>query len=334
MKPSRAELRSRWNTEEARVAAIMTDLRAGANWTRHLVADPEGFERAIPYLSSCDRAIVAGEIVPRDLRGIVFRNIDLIGSAVLSDTALDHSILDSVHLEGASLTGSSFRDAMLCGTTSLQGVVAQHALFVDADCRGVSFNAADLTGANLCGCDLRNADLRDARLAHVMIDREGTFGRLSRRRWTKFGGAYQTLDHIHPDTRMRVRKHIAISSEIMDLHHQHPLLALVWYVLANYGRSVGRLACFAFVSWFAFAAMYSFWPAPLFHVIGSSDRNITLPEAMYLSAVTITTLGYGDIVPAANGIGRLLVGVEATSGVVIIGALIALLIQNATLNGD
>jgi hypothetical protein len=332
--PSKKELRSRWIGEEPRVKAIIADLRAGENWTHHLVAEPGGFGSALPYVMGCDRPLLTGEIAPRDLRGLVIRNIDVIGSPVFSDTALDYSILDNVHLEGSSLTGASFRYAVLCGTTSLKGVIAQLALFVDADCRGVSFNGADLTNANLSGADFRNADLRDTRLAHVKIDYEGALGRLTKRRWTRFGGPYQTLDQLHPNTRMRIRKHIAISSEIMDFHHQHPVLAWFWYLLANYGRSAGRLGCFALLSWFFFAAVYSLWPAPPFGVLGACPRSLTLPEAMYLSAVTITTLGYGDIVPAAVGLGRLLVGLEAVSGVVIIGALIALLIQNATLSAE
>jgi len=39
---------------------------------------------------------------------------------------------------------------------------------------------------------------------------------------------------------------------------------------------------------------------------------------LYLSMVTITTLGYGDIVPLTN-IARFLIGIEATVGIVIMG---------------
>jgi len=42
---------------------------------------------------------------------------------------------------------------------------------------------------------------------------------------------------------------------------------------------------------------------------------------LYLSAVTITTLGYGDIVPN-SGITRLLVGFQSVLGIVLIGLFI------------
>lgn len=48
------------------------------------------------------------------------------------------------------------------------------------------------------------------------------------------------------------------------------------------------------------------------------DNNRHFGTFLYLSIVTITTLGYGDIIPL-NGTARLLVGVEALTGVVLMG---------------
>jgi hypothetical protein len=169
-------------------------------------------------------------------------------------------------------------------------------------------------------------------MTHVQWNSEGAFDLFSlRRRWSKFGGAYQTMDDLHRDTRMRLRKHIAGSSAIMDLHHEHSLLAWIWYALADYGRSAGRLALATFVCWLFFACMYV---GRYFMISGQSCR-LDFGDALYLSVVTLTTLGYGDIVPAANdAVSRLLVGAEALSGIVIIGALISILIQNATISTD
>jgi hypothetical protein len=296
--------------------------------------------------------VVTGEVAPRDLRGVVLHDVDLTDVSGLSDASLDYAVFESVHLENASLTGSSMRFATFSGTTSLQGVVARHASFEGAVCNGISLQGSDLFHVNICSCDLRNTDLRGALLAHAIINMEGTFGFLSlKRRWTKFGGPYQTLADLHPDTRMRLRKHIAVSSEIMDLHHQHPILAPLWYLLANYGRSAGRLGTVALAGWLFFALMYHGlplprfldgtwlgtalqWLAPHFSVSGTR-RLLTGSEAMYLSVVTLTTLGYGDIVPAAgDGMARFLVGTEAVSGVILMGAFISILVQNATLSAD
>jgi hypothetical protein len=61
---------------------------------------------------------------------------------------------------------------------------------------------------------------------------------------------------------------------------------------------------------------------------GYSDASIG--RAMYLSAVTITTLGYGDIVPMTDA-GRLLVATEAVLGVVLAGLFLNALARQTTL---
>ncbi|QUI25797.1 two pore domain potassium channel family protein [Vallitalea pronyensis] len=48
----------------------------------------------------------------------------------------------------------------------------------------------------------------------------------------------------------------------------------------------------------------------------------TYKRMLYLSMVTITTLGYGDIVPITNR-ARLLVGLESVLGIIIIGLFIS-----------
>lgn len=52
---------------------------------------------------------------------------------------------------------------------------------------------------------------------------------------------------------------------------------------------------------------------------GGNERINDFCDAFYFSVVTITSLGFGDIYPAAGAAGRLLVAVEAISGILIIG---------------
>lgn len=52
---------------------------------------------------------------------------------------------------------------------------------------------------------------------------------------------------------------------------------------------------------------------------GSDERISNFGDAFYFSVATITSLGFGDIYPAAGTLGRLLVAVEAVSGILIIG---------------
>jgi hypothetical protein len=64
------------------------------------------------------------------------------------------------------------------------------------------------------------------------------------------------------------------------------------------------------------------------------QANLSTGDALYLSASTITTLGYGDITPSpGSGVAKLLVGAEAVLGVILISMFVALLMQALYLSG-
>lgn len=57
-------------------------------------------------------------------------------------------------------------------------------------------------------------------------------------------------------------------------------------------------------------------PEYLFRVNGTAQK-ISFPEALYFSIVTLSTVGYGDIVPAAN-LTRIVVAVQIVCGIVLL----------------
>jgi voltage-gated potassium channel Kch len=82
---------------------------------------------------------------------------------------------------------------------------------------------------------------------------------------------------------------------------------------------------FAFFTWYSllaivFACLYTivdrFSPATHFVVAGEA-RDIQFSEALYVSIVTLSTVGYGDIV-ARSPSARMLVAVEIVVGVVLL----------------
>ena len=56
---------------------------------------------------------------------------------------------------------------------------------------------------------------------------------------------------------------------------------------------------------------------PHFVIAGAGGRDITFPEALYFSLVTLATVGYGDIVPGSNLI-RVLSSVEVVAGILLL----------------
>lgn len=95
----------------------------------------------------------------------------------------------------------------------------------------------------------------------------------------------------------------------------------------NFFFNAGRLVkpAFAFLTCYSlltiiYGCLYTiidrFSPTPNFNVFGA-PRAITLSEGLYLSVVTLSTVGYGDLT-ASSGIARALVASEIVTGVLLL----------------
>jgi voltage-gated potassium channel len=90
---------------------------------------------------------------------------------------------------------------------------------------------------------------------------------------------------------------------------------------------MARLAvpAFAFLTSYSllviiFASVYSIiskLPGEPHFLVGNVAKAISFPEAMHFSIVTISTVGYGDIVPASN-VARVLASMEVICGVMLL----------------
>ncbi|MGH7126527.1 MAG: ion channel, partial [Stellaceae bacterium] len=89
--------------------------------------------------------------------------------------------------------------------------------------------------------------------------------------------------------------------------------------------SLLAVPAFAFLTFYSllvvvFASLYcilsQYSPEPHFHV-GTVARPLSYSEAIHLSIATISTVGYGDIVPASNA-ARVLTSIEVICGVLLL----------------
>lgn len=334
--PNISDLRSRWLLDPERTASIVADLIAGRDWTANLVRDQDGTYAPIAHLETCTREVIPEEAAPRDLRGFTFTMLDLTDSTCLADCSLDYSTFNNVHLYGASLTGSSLQEVIFEGGSSLA-----HALLRHCDCRhssfaGVALSGADLHGSDLRGSDFSRADLRETNLSDVLIDEEPWWALSSPPgSWTRFGGKFQSADHLSNEVDPSVKRRIGADAAFFLFRREHPILGLIWYIAANGGRSAARLGAWTFVVWFLFAVAYH---APIAHtgshlrpefVRSGTIESLSLGDGLYFSAVTLTTLGYGDIVPAPSSwTAKGLVVAEAMLGYVLLGMFVAILLQS------
>lgn len=98
-------------------------------------------------------------------------------------------------------------------------------------------------------------------------------------------------------------------------------------VFEGFSQDAKRLVkpAFAFFTWYSllvivFASLYTivdqYAPTPQF-LVGGESRDIAFSEALYVSVVTLSTVGYGDIVPRTPVI-RMLVAAEIFVGILLI----------------
>jgi hypothetical protein len=104
---------------------------------------------------------------------------------------------------------------------------------------------------------------------------------------------------------------------------REPLFVL-WEVTSHCGRSIGLWAGWsAFIAIF-FAIIYSLMPKSIaFSVDRLEGVRPGFRGYLYYSIVTLTTLGYGDIVPLTNR-ARVVVGTEVCLGYVMLGGLVSI----------
>jgi len=270
-----------------------------------------------------------------DLRGACLAGADLSG-AVLFQARLDGADLSRADLSGASLaevvgegvglSGAVLRDAELLGA-QLPGVS-----LVLADLRGADLRGADLTGARLARADLRDAllcrgvlaeaELVDARVHGASfrdVDLRGALLRhltgYERADWvgvdfrdTHTSGAYELRRFAHDQNYL---------DEFYAHSVWHQVVYCVWWATSDCGRSFVRWGVWTAALALTFATVYAQLPMDY-------GPHETWLSPLYLSVVTLTTLGFGDALPT-TAVGQMVVMAEVIAGYFMLGGLLAIL---------
>jgi hypothetical protein len=85
------------------------------------------------------------------------------------------------------------------------------------------------------------------------------------------------------------------------------------------------------MQWFAlYSAIDVFYPDAIRQVSGTGDRH---GELLYFSLVTLSTIGYGDVVPI-HGEVRMLAALEGLTGVLYVAITVALLVSSYRMRGS
>jgi len=307
----------------------------------------EGNERR--GLDLCGADLVEADLSGLDLSGLDFTGANL-RSANLSGAHLVGSVLHGATLHGANLAGGELLGADL-GEADLSSLRAEGAGFGGADLSGACLREASLDGATftqakLCHAslrcatlqnarmlevdfshadlqrsDLRNADLSDSRLEGATLSHADLRGA----RLSNVSG-FEKAHWIGVDLRdMDLRGAVRVRRFVLDENYLHEfrtssrgsaLLHSVWSITSDCGRSFARWGL-----WVALVVMSFAW---LFRLVDIDYGPHPTPlSPLYFSIVTLTTLSYGDVLPASLP-AQLVVMLEVVLGYLALGGLISI----------
>lgn len=290
-----------------------------------------------------------------DLRGCRFDGADLRGlsffKANLAGASFRGAKLDGVELSGADLSAADLEAASLVGAglglADLSGVRAFNANLTDATLTGSKltgghFDCAVFVDARMRECDLTSAGFRaaDLRQAELNLSRvhEACFDDADLRgshwqgvsdfedaswygvdtRDINFSGAYRLRRHIIDENYL---KEFREAGRVQEIAYE------IWRLTSDCGRSLARWTIVILSVALAFAGVYA--------VVGL-DTGIHEPGPMtyvYYSVVTLTSLGYGDILPTSS-LGQALAILEVGIGYMMLGGLISIFANKMARRGE
>ena len=293
-------------------------------------------------------------LVGADLRGIDLSDADLSG-ARLNNANLSGAVLHRARLERASLLGADLSGA------DLSGVSAPSATFGGANAAHADLSQADLTqaswtNANLDHADLRGATLRDARLRSASLV-GATFLRADVRgadlsdanvkdasfREADLSAAHLKLLHHSASANWigvtlvdvdftgayltrRVMMDQNYLYEFRSQGRRHEAIYQLWWVTSDCGRSFGRWATLTLFIVLAFSGVYRFVE------VDYGDYETAL-SPFYYSLVTMTTLGYGDVLPASAP-AQVVASVQVVIGYFLVGGLLGIFANKMSRSAD
>lgn len=313
-----------------------------------LVARLEGADDGLPLdlrgVKVFDMDLSGIDLAACDLSGADFSRCDftdaVLFGAKLVETTLFQSTLDGAELSGADLTRANLTEASCqragFGMAKLVGARIDradlsHASLTEADLSEASAQAAklehvraldatlvktDMTRASLCYAEISRSDVEGAcfEAADLQHIRFANLANYTSANWLRtdlrsvdFTGAYLCRRFIHDQNYLVEFRAQSKANEI--IYH-------VWKATSDCGRSLGRWAALT-----AGIALLFAWIYTLVGVdFGSYETSLS---PLYYSVVTLTTLGYGDVLPTTVG-GQVAAMIQVVIGYVMLGGLLSI----------
>ncbi len=295
-------------------------------------ADLSGKDLRGVDLSEAD--LTDANLVGADLRGATLFRANLTGAelmgARLDGANLEGCVAHRAGLGGCSLAGASLFEADLSDATLTNSKLH------DADLRACVLDRARLVGADLSRADLGGASMRGAHLEDAVVT-EACFDRCDIRLATLRGvSGYESASFLRADFRevdftgaYLMRRFVLDQNYLEELRTRdryHAAVYWLWWATSDCGRSVGRWSLWIIAMTVGFGVAYQF-------VDMDYGGPSTWLAPYYFSTVTLTTLGYGDVLPV-SGAGRALAMIEVLIGYVMLGGLLSIFANKMARRAD
>lgn len=243
-----------------------------------------------------------------DLRGIRLAGFDFRVPIQEEDEGFteDVAILSNIHFEGAVLKYCNFQDGKI-HDCFFEGSDLSHAEFKNATLNTCNFQESDCTGADFQGaklisCDFLDAIIKDMTITTTIVDQKTSFGKelkSDKEGHHHFASIeYKQIKEMYKDSSLH---------NLADRYHYKEMVAkrkltsgtnpMRWLnfifgdLLCKYGTSFIRVLFASVLIIVGCASLYTINHSLLFH---NEPINASLPQSLYFSIVTFTTLGYGD----------------------------------------
>ncbi len=312
-----------------------------------------------------DTSVFRGaHLIGEDLSGLDLSGLDLGGadlsranlsSSKLIGARLARSVLFEADLTGCELLSADLTEANLSSCRAA-GAGFESANLANATMFSAELKGATFTKANLRGADMRRADLQDTRMREADIsdvdltrckmqsaDLEGSCvdnatlmdADLCHSRLRGLKG-YATANWIGADVHgVNFTGAYLTRRTIMDQNYLHEfrtqsranaVVYWLWWLTSDCGRSFLRWGACIFLLLCLFAVLFSF-------VAIDYGEYPTSISSFYYSVVTLTTLGYGDVLPASLA-AQILAMIEVVIGYVMLGGLLSIFANKMSRRAD
>jgi len=312
------ELRHRWTTLKGK--KFLKIIKSS-----HCYLNSLSFRDKIHYLPGMNDPEVQNGI---DLRGAPLSGFDFRVSVREDDGFTeDMAILSNINFEGAILRHCNFEEGIIFNC-NFENADLTHSNFENAILNKCSFEEADISGINVrstkfINCNFSNATIKDVSFKMAFADEETSFGKHLKsekeknhhiaaaehkqiKEMYKNSSLHSKGDHHHYRENICKRRSTKLTNPTRWISF------IFGDMLCKYGISFVRVFIWSLVIIIGCAVIYRETNSLMFL---NASVPTTFADAIYFSASTFTTLGYGDF--HVIGHSRFLSGLESFSGAIL-----------------